>query len=325
MGLIPNKEKKQDHKGLAFFLSFIKKISLKKRRAQHKHSSSYIYINYTTCSSFFLKNLKIFERNFMGAYSEFMVMQQEAKLNNDYSLVDAYERDLNWRRNYSKKIYDKLSDIAISKILKSKIVISESYYQKLKTNKVLLEVFMVIKSFKNKKIKIIDLINLGFKKTSIKSAIKRLIEIKVLDGEFYKKYKLLKLKKIVLKNPKENYWILNGYDALKIFLLNGLSNAILYAINRHKSKQLNAKKLHCKINSRKVILQNAYYAKFNWSNSKIYLMNKAIANYFGVEYLQMFGILRSQEKKVTTLKLGNLNIKCNVYKFSTQRYLLMQI
>ena len=131
----------------------------------------------------------------MGAHSEFMVMQQEAKLNNDYSLVDAYKRNLNWRRNYSKKIYDKLSDIAISKILKSKIVISESYYQKLKTNKVLLEVFMVIKSFKNKKIKIIDLINLGFKKTSIKSAIKRLIEIKVLDGEFYKKYKLLKLKK----------------------------------------------------------------------------------------------------------------------------------
>ena len=86
----------------------------------------------------------------MGAYSEFMVMQQEAKLNNDYSLVDAYERNLNWRRNYSKKIYDKLSDIAISKILKSKIVISESYYQKLKTNKVLLEVFMVIKSLKKR-------------------------------------------------------------------------------------------------------------------------------------------------------------------------------
>ena len=84
----------------------------------------------------------------MGGNKEFMLMQQEAKLNNDYSLVDAYKRNLNWRRNYSKKIYDKLSDIAISKILKSKIVISESYYQKLKTNKVLLEVFMVIKSLK---------------------------------------------------------------------------------------------------------------------------------------------------------------------------------
>lgn len=54
---------------------------------------------------------------------------------------------------------------------------------------------MVIKSFKNKEIKIVDLINLGFKKTSIKMAIKRLIEIKVLDGKFYKKYKLEKLKK----------------------------------------------------------------------------------------------------------------------------------
>ncbi|MGC7181570.1 MAGa4850 family ICE element protein [Metamycoplasma hominis] len=47
-----------------------------------------------------------------------------------------------------KKIYNKLSNIAINKILKSRIVISESYYQKLKTNKVLLEVFIVIKSFK---------------------------------------------------------------------------------------------------------------------------------------------------------------------------------
>uniref|UniRef100_UPI001E3FC937 MAGa4850 family ICE element protein n=1 Tax=Metamycoplasma hominis TaxID=2098 RepID=UPI001E3FC937 len=76
-----------------------------------------------------------------------------------------------------------------------------------------------------------------------------------------------------------------------------------------------------------VILQNAYYAKFNWSNSKIYLMNKAIANYFGVEYLQMFGILRSQEKKFITIKneFGYSKIKFNGYKFSTQRYLLMQI
>ncbi|MGC7173672.1 MAGa4850 family ICE element protein [Metamycoplasma hominis] len=62
--------------------------------------------------------------------------------------MDAFEINLNWRKNYSKKIYDKLSNIAINKILKSKIVISESYYQKLKTNKVLLEVFIAIKSLK---------------------------------------------------------------------------------------------------------------------------------------------------------------------------------
>ncbi|MGC7187635.1 MAGa4850 family ICE element protein [Metamycoplasma hominis] len=84
----------------------------------------------------------------MGGNKEFMLMQQEAKLNKNYSLVDAFEINLNWRKNYSKKIYDKLSNIAINKILKSKIVISESYYQKLKTNKVLLEVFIAIKSLK---------------------------------------------------------------------------------------------------------------------------------------------------------------------------------
>ncbi|AYK04606.1 hypothetical protein D9D13_01335 [Metamycoplasma hominis] len=85
----------------------------------------------------------------MDGNKEFMLVQQEAKSNNDYSLVDAFERNLNWRKNYSKKIYNKLSNIAINKILKSKIVISENYYQKLKTNKVLLEVFIVIKSLKN--------------------------------------------------------------------------------------------------------------------------------------------------------------------------------
>ncbi|MEX1816138.1 hypothetical protein VZ212_02915 [Metamycoplasma hominis] len=39
----------------------------------------------------------------MGGNKEFMVMQQEAKLNNDYSLVDAFERNLNWKKNYNKK------------------------------------------------------------------------------------------------------------------------------------------------------------------------------------------------------------------------------
>ena len=48
----------------------------------------------------------------MDGNKEFMLVQQEAKSNNDYSLVDAFERNLNWRKNYSKKIYNKLSNIA---------------------------------------------------------------------------------------------------------------------------------------------------------------------------------------------------------------------
>lgn len=39
----------------------------------------------------------------MGANKQFILMQQKAKLNNDYSLVDAFERNLNWRKIIVKK------------------------------------------------------------------------------------------------------------------------------------------------------------------------------------------------------------------------------
>ncbi len=39
----------------------------------------------------------------MGGNKEFMLIQQEAKLNKNYSLVDAFERNLNWKKNYNKK------------------------------------------------------------------------------------------------------------------------------------------------------------------------------------------------------------------------------
>ncbi|AYN65372.1 hypothetical protein [Metamycoplasma hominis] len=48
-------------------------------------------------------SLKIFEKNFMGGNKEFMLMKQEAKSNNDYSLVDAFKINLNWKKNYNKK------------------------------------------------------------------------------------------------------------------------------------------------------------------------------------------------------------------------------
>ena len=39
----------------------------------------------------------------MDVNKEFILMQQEAKLNKNYSLVDAFERNLNWKKNYNKK------------------------------------------------------------------------------------------------------------------------------------------------------------------------------------------------------------------------------
>lgn len=239
------------------------------------------------------------------------------------------KRQINWESNYEKKIYDKLNEKAIKLILMSKVVIGESYYRKLKTNKVLLEIFIVLKSLGNMKIKSSDLLEFGFKKTSIKLAIKKLLSLGILNVEIYKKFGILKLRKIVLKKPKERFWILRKKDALKILLIYGLEAAIIYVINSFKSNAFKAskKRLYSVDTRRKVILQNAYYKNLNISSTKIYLLNKMICDYFMVHYKSMFKIIHKRKSKFITIKskYGKLIHKFIGYEFKTLRYLLMQI
>lgn len=248
---------------------------------------------------------------------------------NCYYEIAKIKRQINWERNYEKKIYDKLNEKTIKLILMSKVVISESYFQKLKTNKVLLEIFIVLKSLDNMKIKSSDLLEFGFKKTSIKLAIKKLLGLGILNVEIYKKFGNLKLRKIVLKKPKERFWILQKKDAWKIFLLYGLEAAIMYVINSFKSNAFKAskKRLYSVETRRKVILQNAYYKNLNISSTKIYLLNKMICNYFMVHYKSMFKIIHKRKSKFITIKSksGELIHKFIGYEFKTLRYLLMQI
>lgn len=247
----------------------------------------------------------------------------------DYDEIARIERQINWERNYGKKIYDKLNEKAIKLILTSKVVIGESYYQKLTTNKVLLEIFIVLKSLGKNKIKSSDLLEFGFKKSSIKLAIKKLVDLGILNVEIYKKFGIIKLKKITLKKPKERFWILQKKDAWKIFLLYGLKAAIMYVINSFKSSTFKSSKkyLYSVETRRKVILQNAYYKNLNISSTKIYLLNKMICNYFMVHYKSMFKIIHKRKSKFITIKSksGELIHKFIGYEFKTLRYLLMQI
>ena len=246
-----------------------------------------------------------------------------------YDEIAKIKRRINWERNYEKKIYDRLNEKAIKLILMSKVVIGENYYQKLKTNKVLLEIFVVLKSLGNMKIKSSDLLEFGFKKTSIKSAIKKLLDLGILNAEIYKKFGILKLRKIVLKKPKERFWILQKKDAWKIFLLYRLEAAIMYVINSFKSNVFKAsgKRLYSVETRRKVILQNAYYKNLNISSTKIYLLNKMICDYFMVRYTSMFKIIHKRKSKFITIKSkhGKIIHKFIGYEFKTLRYLLMQI
>lgn len=246
-----------------------------------------------------------------------------------YYEISKIKIQMNWEENYEKKTYDKLNEKAIKLILASKVVIGERHYQKLKTNKVLLEIFIVLKSLGKNKIKSSDLLEFGFKKTSIKLAIKKLLDLGILNVEIYKKFGILKLRKIVLKKPKERFWILWKKDALKIFLLYGLKAAIMYLINSFKSNTFKSskKRLYSVETRRKVILQNAYYNNLNISSTKIYLLNKMICNYFMVSYKSMFRIIHKRKSKFITIKSksGKVIHKFIGYEFKTLRYLLMQI
>ena len=261
----------------------------------------------------------------MRSVKDMLSLEQE----NCYYEIAAIKRQINWEGNYDKKIYDKLKEKAIKLILTSKVVIGENYYQKLKTNKVLLEIFIVLKSLDKMKIKSFDLLDFGFKKSSIKLAIKKLLGLGVLNIEIFKKFGILKLRKIVLKTPKEKFWILQKKDAWKIFLLYGLEAAIMYVINSFKSKAFKSskKRLYSVETRRKVILQNAYYKNLNISNTKIYLLNKMICDYFMVYYHTMFKIIHKRKPKFITIKSksGKIIHKFIGCEFKTLRYLLMQI
>ncbi|WP_373437803.1 MAGa4850 family ICE element protein [Metamycoplasma equirhinis] len=264
----------------------------------------------------------------MGAFSELQILENEAIINRNDTQLKQFQINVNWRNKYDEKIYDKLNQKAIDAIVKSKLIISESFYQKLKTNKVLIEIFILIKTIGKKGITISELLEFGFKKTSVKIAINKLFEHGILNRKKYENSKVLKLQKSVLKRPNEKFWILKGKDTWKIFLLYGLDAAIMYVINSFKSKVYKwDKKLHSVPIRRKVILQNAYYKNLNISNTRIFLKNKMICDYFIVNYKQMFGIVHKVKKKFISIKTVNEKLirKFIGYEFKSERYLLMHI
>ena len=81
----------------------------------------------------------------MSAIAEYELVWKEASLTKDYSEVKKLQINFLFWKKYKEKKYDKLNSEIVSKFLKTKLVISESFYQKLKTNKVLIELILVLK------------------------------------------------------------------------------------------------------------------------------------------------------------------------------------
>lgn len=240
----------------------------------------------------------------MSVYGELMLIAKEGSENE----VRKFEADSEWRNNYfGKKVYDKLSQNTVSKILKTKIVLGESYYKILRTEKVAFEVYVCLSFLGAKKryVNFYELVAFGFKKTSLQRAVKFLTDIglilKVRNAVKIKKFKLI-------TNDDWKFIVISGAKDWKIFLLFGLANLWAYKTLVWKSKELGTKKF-VKSAKRKVIVQNNF---LGLKGSTAYRYLKNICLVLGLRTDELFIVQRS---------VNNLQH----LSFKTQRYLVMRI
>ncbi|MBU4690841.1 MAGa4850 family ICE element protein [Mycoplasma zalophi] len=180
----------------------------------------------------------------------------------DYKSIKDFYNNLNFENKYNQKKYDKQNLDHIRKFIKSgKLVISESWKNKLSGDLVLLKIFITIRIYRNSNINLSknDLISeLGFKKSTVNLAIKKMVDLNILDEAFLKEKNLLKLKKINLRKKGEIYVVIKGGNAMKILLLLGLKSAWWFTIEKFKSKALFGKKFSSHKLSQKIVLQNNF-------------------------------------------------------------------
>ncbi|WP_406614844.1 MAGa4850 family ICE element protein [Mycoplasmopsis hyopharyngis] len=187
--------------------------------------------------------------------------------NESYSRLE--KQNENFDLKYSEKKNDKINFSFRRKLYKSKFYISDSYFQLLKTNKVFVEIFIAIvvlfneaKKRKHKKNMFFGISKktleqkCGFKKTSIKNAIKKFLEIGIIDKDFWTNFKLIKPSRKYLKNDGEKFIKIESENAWKIFLLFGLKTLKTYQLLKWKSRMIFDKKFNSFSGRRKVILQN---------------------------------------------------------------------
>ncbi|WP_029513722.1 MAGa4850 family ICE element protein [Mycoplasmopsis primatum] len=259
------------------------------------------------------------------------------------------KNELDFVQKYNLKKYDKLN-LEFLNIKNWKLVISESYYRKFKNDKVLIELFAVLKEFNGKKITFDFLYSLGFKKTTLKLAVKKMTDFNLLDTVALNDFKVLKLKKmnmadswvekLVLKGKckrkrpykkewvpaKEQKWVLKGEDTWRIFLLYGLNAALLYSILKYKKHSVNAgkDKVSNLDNNEKIVIHNNYFGVFGLNSIAVYRALKKVCLFLNIEYKHLFIVERERVLKSLKYKFPWIDDCMNYsqWGFITKRYLV---
>ncbi|AGJ90645.1 MAGa4850 family ICE element protein [Mycoplasma putrefaciens] len=260
----------------------------------------------------------------MGAFKNLLLKQQEGCSKNELQFEKITS---NFNSLYEAKRYDRLPSKTIAIISKqTKLVISESYLAKLRGEKVATEIILFLKATKRFDVTKNTLLEYGFKKSSIKLAIKKLISFSIIDEHIYKTTGILKLRKANLKNKNEKFWIVKGELIVKFFLLCGLTVCLamldsLYCLSKTKDRLVK------NTNRKYALVQNSYFAKLNAHRTTIWNAFKALANFLGIMHSKLILIQRTCKKKIEIIKnqKGRLIRKIIGYEFSTERLLSSEI
>ncbi|WP_434329643.1 integrative conjugal element protein [Mycoplasma capricolum subsp. capricolum] len=246
----------------------------------------------------------------------------------DFKYLEWINFKLDFLKTYQSKKYDQLNEKGLSVIFQTKLVIGLSWFEKLKSQKIFLEVFMCLKSLKQA-VKKENLLELGFKSTTLKCVIKKMLKWKILDNQAYQKDKTIKLRKKVLKTKTDKkFWILKGEKIVKFFLLNGLSSTIVILASNYCYKKAKFKDSRLQNSNKKwAVIQNAYFDCLKVSRSFIWKSFKRLVEFLKANYKSLITVIRKRPTNWITKKtVTGKNKKIKVgRKFITERFISKEV
>ncbi|WFQ93030.1 MAGa4850 family ICE element protein [Mycoplasma feriruminatoris] len=255
----------------------------------------------------------------MSAYKNLLLVKDDPKE------LQKWYVNLNFYNDYQNKTYNKLTNEIINVILKSQLVISESYFELFKEEKVLLEIFMFLLAYKDGEVNKPLLRNFGFKRSSVGYAVRDFLKYGIIDEAEYRKSFNLKLTVTELKKPGEKYWTIKGSTLIKFFLLYGLSSTLVlmdskycFKSTKYKPTRENKKKL--------ALIQNNYFKHLKLSKSKIYKTFLALAKFLIIPLKKLIIVDKKRVANWINVKNKfNQLVFRKVVTFETQRYITDEI
>ncbi|MBU4693442.1 hypothetical protein KQ878_00890 [Mycoplasma zalophidermidis] len=262
----------------------------------------------------------------------------DVKIENEFILsltnseLKLFELEQKFKKLYCMKKYDKLNQLGLKVILKSKLKLSYKVVEGLKGKKVALEILAILITLgaRKKPFSINELYKFGFKKTSIYESVNILEKMGLISYQ----NQMIKVNKKSLEERGQNQIIFSGKKRWMIFLLFGFNYLEMFNILSWKAKKekLAKKENICSYHNcftsacgcgKKILLQNNYFS--NWSRVFVFTCLKKLVSLFGQKMNKVFRTIKSWKwfengKNYYFDSNGKFR-----FEFKSERFLLLNI